>query len=113
MSTPPSQPGVPDAFPPPAATPVQESATTRSGGPGTFSSPGTGEPPSPTRGAPLTDFKSVELEIAGIFTDLAQRVEAPTASVPTLRGSVLAEHTGQRAPTMPEHAEIPSLPEKK
>ena len=72
-----------------------------------------GRRPSPTRGAPLTDFKSVELEIAGIFTDLAERVEAPTASVPTLRGSVLAEYTGQRAPTMPEHAEIPPLPEKK
>ena len=72
-----------------------------------------GRRPSPTRGAPLTDFKSVEMEIAGIFTDLAERVEAPTASVPTLRGSVLAEHTGQRAPTMPEHAEIPPLPEKK
>jgi len=33
--------------------------------------------------------------------------------VPTLRGSVLAEHTGQRAPTMPEHVDIPPLPEKK
>ena len=72
-----------------------------------------GRRPSPTRGAPLTDFKSVELEIAGVFTDLPERVEAPTASVPTLRGSVLAEHTGQRAPTMPEHADIPPLPEKK
>ena len=29
-----------------------------------------GERPPPTRGAPLTDFRSVELEIAGIFTDL-------------------------------------------
>jgi NADH-quinone oxidoreductase subunit E len=72
-----------------------------------------GRRPSPTRGAPLTDFKSVELEIAGVFTDLPERVEAPTASVPTLRGSVLAERTGQRAPTMPEHAAIPPLPEKK
>ena len=40
MSTPPSQPGAPDAVPPPAATPVEESATTRPGGPGTVSSPG-------------------------------------------------------------------------
>jgi NADH-quinone oxidoreductase subunit F len=47
VSTPPSQPGAPDAVPPPAATPVAESATTRPTGPGTFSSPGTGEPPSP------------------------------------------------------------------
>src|SRR5664279_4615561 len=41
-----------------------------------------GKRPHPTRGAPLTDFRSVELEIAGIFTNLAERVEAPTASVP-------------------------------
>ena len=72
-----------------------------------------GERPHPTRGAPLTDFRSTELEIAGIFPDLDARVEAPTASAPTLRGSVLAEQTGQRAPVMPEYAEIPPLPEKK
>ena len=73
----------------------------------------TGNRPHPTRGAPLTDFRSVELEIAGIFTNLPDRVDAPTASVPTLRGSVLAERTGQRAPTMPESFDIPPLPEKK
>jgi len=72
-----------------------------------------GQRPLPTRGAPLTDFKSVELEIAGIYTDLPDRVNAPTASVPTLRGSVLAERTEQRAPTMPETYDIPPLPEKK
>ena len=72
-----------------------------------------GERPHPTRGAPLTDFRSVELEIAGIFTDLAERVDAPTASVQTLRGSILAEETGQRAPVMPESVEFPPLPEKK
>ena len=72
-----------------------------------------GNRPHPTRGAPLTDFRSVELEIAGIFTNLPDRVDAPTASVPTLRGSVLAERTGQRAPTMPESFDIPPLPEKK
>ena len=72
-----------------------------------------GSRPHPTRGAPLTDFRSVELEIAGIFTNLPERVDAPTASVPTLRGSVLAERTGQRAPTMPESFDIPPLPEKK
>jgi NADH-quinone oxidoreductase subunit E len=69
--------------------------------------------PHPTRGAALTDFRSVELEIAGIFTDLPTRVDAPTASVPTLRGSVLAEHTDQRAPTMPNSVEFPPLPPKK
>jgi NADH-quinone oxidoreductase subunit E len=72
-----------------------------------------GERPHPTRGAALTDFRSVELEIAGILVDLEDRVEAPTASEPTLRGSVLAEQTGQRAPVMPESIEFPPLPEKK
>ena len=67
-----------------------------------------GERPHPTRGAPLTDFRCVELEIAGIFTDLPSRVDAPTASVPTLRGSVLAERTDQRAPAMPEHGRVPA-----
>jgi NADH-quinone oxidoreductase subunit E len=72
-----------------------------------------GDKPHPTRGAPLTDFRSTELEIAGIFSDLEDTVEAPTASEPTLRGSVLAEQTGQRAPVMPESVEFPPLPEKK
>ncbi len=72
-----------------------------------------GERPAPSRGARLTDFRSVELEIAGIYPDLETRVEAPTASVPTLRGAVLAEHTDQRAPTMPDSFEMPALPEKK
>jgi NADH-quinone oxidoreductase subunit E len=72
-----------------------------------------GRRPHPTRGAPLTDFRSTELEIAGIFPDLEDRVEAPTASEPTLRGAVLAEQTGQRAPVMPETVEFPPLPEKK
>ena len=73
----------------------------------------TGEKPHPTRGAPLTDFRSVELEIAGVFVDLEQRVDVPTASVQTLRGSELAEQTGQRAPVMPESVDFPPLPEKK
>ncbi len=73
-----------------------------------------GRRPAPTRGAPLTDFRSVEREIAGLFTDLADRVNAPTASVPTLRGSVLAEETGQTAPAMPENPpDFPPMPEKK
>lgn len=72
-----------------------------------------GERPHPTRGAPLTDFRSVELEIAGILDNLQERVEGPTASPETLRGSVLAEETGQRAPVMPEHVDFPPPPEKK
>ncbi len=72
-----------------------------------------GRKPNPTRGAPLTDFRTVELEIAGIMTDLAAEVDGPSASVMTLRGSTLAEQTGQTAPAMPDHIDFPPLPEKK
>jgi NADH-quinone oxidoreductase subunit E len=73
-----------------------------------------GERPHPTRGAPLTDFRSVEREIAGVYDDLADRVTGPTASPETLRGNELAERTGQTAPAMPANApDFPPLPEKK
>lgn len=72
-----------------------------------------GARPAPTRGAPLTDFRTTELEIAGFPGASAGPVDGPSASVPTLRGSVLAEHTGQRAPAMPETVEYPPLPEPK
>ena len=50
-----------------------------------------GERPHPTRGAPLTDFRTVELELAGIFPDLAaDRGRAPSAAPETLRGAQLA-----------------------
>jgi len=72
-----------------------------------------GSKPAPTRGAPLTDFRTVELEIAGIMTDLVHTVEGPSLSEMTLRGSVLAEKSGQSAPAMPDHVDFPPLPEKK
>jgi NADH-quinone oxidoreductase subunit E len=72
-----------------------------------------GRKPDPTRGAPLTDFRTVELEIAGFMPDLVSEVSGPSASVMTLRGSTLAEQTGQRAPAMPDHVDFPQLPEKK
>ncbi len=73
-----------------------------------------GDKPAPTRGAPLTDFRTAELEIAGIFTNLVAEVEGPSASVQTLRGSTLAEQEHQVAPAMPDHqVEFPQLPEKK
>lgn len=73
----------------------------------------TGAKPDPTRGAPLTDFRTVELEIAGFMPNLAAEVAGPSASVMTLRGSTLAEQTGQRAPAMPDHVDFPPLPQKK
>jgi NADH-quinone oxidoreductase subunit E len=72
-----------------------------------------GQKPAPTRGAPLSDFRTIELEIAGIMPDLVAEVAGPSVSPMTLRGSVLAEHTGQTAPAMPDHVEFPPLPEKK
>ena len=73
-----------------------------------------GERPHPTRGAPLTDFRAVELQIAGIFTDLGDQVTATAQSPETLRGVRLAERNGETAPAMPETApDFPPLPEKK
>ena len=72
-----------------------------------------GEKPRPTRGAPLTDWRTVERELAGFFDDLPAAVEGPSAAEETLRGTRLAERNGWAAPAMPEHVELPALPEKK
>jgi NADH-quinone oxidoreductase subunit E len=72
-----------------------------------------GEKPAPTRGAPLTDLKTVELELAGFYpeeeADFRARVDGPSAAVETLRGAQLAADRGWTAPAMPEKA--PELPE--
>lgn len=73
-----------------------------------------GEKPHPTRGAPLTDFKTVELELAGIFPDLVHSVEGPSTAPETMRGAALASERGWLAPAMPDAAPaFPDLPEKK
>lgn len=72
-----------------------------------------GRRPAPTRGEPLTDFRTTSREIAGIYDDLAATVDAPTASVETLRGNEIADRERQTAPAMPESYEMPPLPEKK
>ncbi|MHA6785458.1 NADH-quinone oxidoreductase subunit NuoE [Pseudonocardia saturnea] len=73
-----------------------------------------GEKPQPTRGAPLTDFRSVELELAGVFTDLEHTVEGASSAVETMRGARLATDRGWSAPSMPDTPPaFPSLPEKK
>ncbi|MBN9096742.1 MULTISPECIES: NADH-quinone oxidoreductase subunit NuoE [Actinomycetes] len=73
-----------------------------------------GEKPHPTRGAPLTDFKTVELELAGIFPDLEHSVEGPSTAPETMRGAALASDRGWLAPAMPDSAPaFPELPEKK
>jgi NADH-quinone oxidoreductase subunit E len=73
-----------------------------------------GERPHPTRGAPLTDFKTVELELAGIFPDLETSVEGPSTAVETMRGAALASERGWVAPPMSDDPPaLPDLPEKK
>jgi NADH-quinone oxidoreductase subunit E len=73
-----------------------------------------GEKPHPTRGAPLTDFRTVELELAGIFPDLAASVEGPSVAPESVRGAALASERGWLAPAMPDNPPaFPALPEKK
>ncbi len=72
-----------------------------------------GERPAPTRGAPLTSLRDVELQLAGFFPEdeatYRSEVDGPSAAVETLRGAQLAADRGWTAPTMPEKA--PALPE--
>lgn len=72
-----------------------------------------GERPAPTRGAPLTDFKTVELELSGILPDLERSVEGPSTAPETVRGAQLAAERGWVAPPMPDSPPaFPALPEK-
>jgi NADH-quinone oxidoreductase subunit E len=73
-----------------------------------------GSKPDPTRGAPLTNFRATELQIAGIFDELESQVSGPSASTPTLRGNRLAESSSWHAPAMPDTVPaLPAVPEKK
>ncbi|MCX2728915.1 NADH-quinone oxidoreductase subunit NuoE [Saccharopolyspora sp. NFXS83] len=75
-----------------------------------------GEKPDPTRGAPLTDFRRTERQLAGFFdrpgARLEDTVDGPSAAPETVRGAHLARERGWTAPPMPDDAEIPPLPEK-
>ena len=72
-----------------------------------------GERPAPTRGAPLTDLRTAELELAGVFPDLERSVEGMSVADETLRGARLATDRGWTAPAMPDHPPaFPDLPEK-
>ncbi|MCK2236784.1 MULTISPECIES: NADH-quinone oxidoreductase subunit NuoE [unclassified Crossiella] len=72
-----------------------------------------GEKPNPTRGAPLTDFKQAELQLAGFFEGREPDVAGPSAAVETLRGAKIAHERGWTAPVMPEDVPLPAVPEKK
>ncbi len=71
-----------------------------------------GERPPPTRGALLTDWRTVELQLAGFFgepEELRDAVDGPSAAKETLAGNRLAEDRGWQAPAMPDKA--PPLPQ--
>ena len=67
-----------------------------------------GEKPAPTRGAPLSDFKSAELQLAGFFPADDSDVDGPSQAVETLRGASLAQDRGWTAPVM-EDAPLPEV----
>jgi NADH-quinone oxidoreductase subunit E len=69
-----------------------------------------GDRPAPTRGAPLTDWRDAELQLAGFFGDAQQlrdAVDAPSAAPETLAGNRLAEEKGWQAPAMLDKAPPP------
>jgi NADH-quinone oxidoreductase subunit E len=77
-----------------------------------------GEKPPPTRGAPLTDFRGVSRQLAGLsqYIDAAAEraaIDAPSAGGPTLVGVRLAAERGETAPAMaqpePETAPEPDV----
>lgn len=76
-----------------------------------------GDRPPPTRGAPLTDWRGAELQLAGFFgeaQELRDAADAPSSAPETLAGNQLAEEKGWQAPAMPDQAPpLPTVPEKK
>ncbi|MGH4014055.1 MAG: NADH-quinone oxidoreductase subunit NuoE [Pseudonocardiaceae bacterium] len=75
-----------------------------------------GDRPAPTRGAPLTDWRTAELQLAGYYgepEELRAAADAPSASDETLAGNRLAEEKGWQAPSMPDEVELPAAAEKK
>ena len=73
-----------------------------------------GEKPHRTRGAPRTAFRTVELELAGVFPDLATSVEGLSEADETLLGVWVAAERGWAVPALPDTPPaFPALPEKK
>ncbi|OLR90699.1 NADH-quinone oxidoreductase subunit NuoE [Actinokineospora bangkokensis] len=75
-----------------------------------------GQRPAPTRGAPLRDFRTAELELAGFWpedeADYRAGVDGPSAAVETLRGAKLAEDRGWTAKPYPAEAPLPEVEKK-
>jgi NADH-quinone oxidoreductase subunit E len=72
-----------------------------------------GERPPPTRGAPLTDWRTVSAELAGFFDDLEAQVDGPSAAPETLRGTTIADERGWSTEPMPDDPPLPARPEPK
>ncbi|WP_037265322.1 NADH-quinone oxidoreductase subunit NuoE [Kibdelosporangium aridum] len=70
-----------------------------------------GEKPAPSRGAPLTDFKDVSLQLAGFF-ERESDVDGPSQATETLAGAQLAQDRGWTAPAMPATVAFPDLEKK-
>ncbi|HWE91314.1 MAG TPA: NAD(P)H-dependent oxidoreductase subunit E [Pseudonocardiaceae bacterium] len=70
-----------------------------------------GDRPAPDRGAPLTDFKTAERQLAGVFDNLESDVDGPSAAPETVRGAALAVDRGWTAPAMTD-TPLPPVPVK-
>ncbi|MFD9894179.1 NADH-quinone oxidoreductase subunit NuoE [Amycolatopsis sp. NPDC059027] len=74
-----------------------------------------GKKPAPTRGAPLTDFKGAELQLAGFFPEdeaiYNGDVDGPSQAVETLRGAKIAQERGWTAPVAND-VPLPAVPSK-
>jgi NADH-quinone oxidoreductase subunit E len=74
-----------------------------------------GKKPAPTRGAPLTDFKGAELQLAGFFPEdpiqYRMDVDGPSQAVETLRGAQIAQERGWTAPVI-EDVPLPEVQKK-
>lgn len=74
-----------------------------------------GERPHPSRGAELSDFTTVERQLAGFFPaderDYDAKVDGPSQAGQTLRGNSLAEERGWAAPMLEDGA-LPEAQQK-
>jgi NADH-quinone oxidoreductase subunit E len=57
-----------------------------------------GQPPMPTRGAPLCTFREIERQIAGFLDDRPEAATAQATGQPTVAGVELAAERGESAP---------------
>ncbi|MCP2252942.1 NADH-quinone oxidoreductase subunit E [Prauserella aidingensis] len=75
-----------------------------------------GDKPHPTRGAPLSDFKTVERRLAGLLPEDDDEfwtdVDGPSQAVETVRGAQLAADRNWTAPAAPEDVPLPEVEAK-